>query len=57
MNDPLMLRPDILVRSILLSDLPGAMRLSSQQGWNQTELDWKFIIEGERNVCLLAEYD
>lgn len=47
---------DILIRSIRLSDLPGAMRLSSQQGWNQTETDWKFMIEGEQNVCLLAEY-
>ena len=47
---------EILIRTILLNDLPGAMRLSSQQGWNQTELDWKFMIEGERNMCLLAEY-
>lgn len=48
---------DIQIRSILLSDLSGAMRLSTQQGWNQTELDWKFMIEGEHNVCLLAEYE
>jgi len=47
---------DILIRSILLNDLPGAMRLSSQQGWNQTAMDWKFMIEGKQNVCLLAEY-
>lgn len=42
---------------MLLTDLSGAMRLSSQQGWNQTEMDWKFMIEGEHNVCLLAEYE
>ncbi len=42
---------------MLLSDLSGAMRLSTQQGWNQTEFDWKFMIEGEHNVCLLAEYE
>jgi GNAT superfamily N-acetyltransferase len=47
---------DILIRSILLNDLSGAMRLSSQQGWNQTAMDWKFMIEGKQNVCLLAEY-
>ena len=31
------------------------MRLSTEQGWNQTETDWKLIIENPQNSCLLAE--
>lgn len=47
---------DIIIRRIQSSDLRGAMRLSTEQGWNQTETDWKLIIENPQNSCLLAEY-
>jgi len=31
------------------------MKLSDAEGWNQTEKDWKLLIEGCENICLLAE--
>ena len=37
-----------------LGDIGGAMRLSTEQGWNQTKMDWKLLIENPQNVCLLA---
>jgi len=33
------------------------MRLSGDEGWNQTENDWRLFIENPVNVCLLAERD
>ena len=38
-----------------LSDIVYAMKLSNAEGWNQTEKDWKLLIENPQNVCLLAE--
>ncbi len=51
-----MKKEEITIREIQLNDLDGAMRLSTEQGWNQTETDWKLIIENPLNACLLAEY-
>jgi len=48
---------EFIVRSMELSDLPGAMRLSTDQGWNQTMDDWKMMIENPINCCLVAEYN
>jgi hypothetical protein len=31
------------------------MKLSTAEGWNQTESDWKLLIENSENVCLAAE--
>ncbi len=36
-------------------DLPGAMRLKEEEGWNQTLADWKFMLSDPRNHCLVAE--
>ena len=47
----------ITIRSMMLIDLDGAMRLSVAEGWNQTENDWRLFIEDPVNVCLLAERD
>jgi len=33
------------------------MELSKAEGWNQTENDWKLLIESTQNVCLLAEWN
>lgn len=49
-------REDLIIRRIQPGDLFGAMRLSTEQGWNQTETDWRLIIENNQNSCLLAEY-
>ncbi len=47
----------ITIRPITLSDLGAAMRLSEAEKWNQTEKDWKLLIENPENICLLAEID
>ena len=50
-----MKKDDIMIRPIQASDLQGAMRLSTEQGWNQTEADWMRIIAPPQNISLLAE--
>ena len=39
------------------SDIGGAMELSNTEGWNQTENDWRLLIEGDRNICIVAEWE
>ncbi len=51
-----MQKEDIIIRRIQLHDLSGAMRLSTQQGWNQTETDWKLIIENSPSIGLVAQH-
>ena len=43
------------LRSIQLSDIGDCMLLSEAQGWNQTEPDWKLLVDNSLNICLLAE--
>lgn len=38
-------------------DLGSACALSAAEGWNQTEMDWRFLFSGRQNVCLVAEED
>ena len=38
-------------------DISSAMRLSTGEGWNQTEKDWNLFMANEGNTCLVAEYD
>jgi len=45
-----------IVRSMQLNDIGGALKLSNAEGWNQTEMDWKFLVENPDNVCILVEY-
>ena len=45
----------VTLRPMNLNDIPDAMRLSTAEGWNQTEKDWKLLIESPENVCFLAE--
>jgi len=37
-------------------DLGEAFELSSTEGWNQTEKDWRLLIENPVNTCLVAEF-
>lgn len=37
------------------SDAADAMKLSQAEGWNQTPRDWKLLIGGSQNICLVAE--
>jgi len=44
-----------MIRSMLLNDLDQAIRLSYSEGWNQTDKDWKLLLENPLNICLVAE--
>jgi len=52
-----MKKTDFIVRPMQLGDIVYAMKLSNAEGWNQTENDWKLLIESPQNVCLVAEYN
>jgi len=52
-----MRKTDFIVRSMQPGDIVYAMKLSNAEGWNQTENDWKLLIESPQNVCLVAEYN
>ena len=41
------------IRDLLSGDLDQAMSLSVNEGWNQTENDWKFVI-GDPDVAAIA---
>ena len=47
----------VTLRQMQLSDIKAGMRLSTAEGWNQTEKDWKFLIANSQNICLAAEAD
>ena len=51
-----MRKTDFIVRSMQPGDIVYAMKLSNAESWNQTENDWKLLLEGPQNVCLVAEY-
>jgi len=44
-----------MIRPMQLSDIVHAIKLSNAEGWNQTEKDWKLLIQSPQNVCMLAE--
>ena len=52
-----MRKTDFIVRPMQPGDIVYAMKLSNAEGWNQTENDWKLLIESPQNVCLVAEYN
>ena len=52
-----MRKTDFIVRPMQPEDIVYAMKLSNAEGWNQTENDWKLLIEGPQNVCLVAQYN
>jgi GNAT superfamily N-acetyltransferase len=43
------------VRPMTMNDLDQAMGLSVVEGWNQTDKDWKLLLENPENVCIAAE--
>jgi GNAT superfamily N-acetyltransferase len=45
------------IRAMQSSDLDQALRLSVSEGWNQTEKDWKLLLDNPENVCIVAEKD
>jgi ribosomal protein S18 acetylase RimI-like enzyme len=50
-----MMNTDFILRTMELSDLASAMKLSGAEGWNQTEKDWKRLVENPANICKVAE--
>lgn len=46
-----------ILRRIEPDDIAGAMKLSNDEGWNQTEKDWRLLIEDTQNICILAEHN
>jgi len=44
-----------ILRRMEMDDISGAMKLSNDEGWNQTEKDWKLLIENPQNVSIVAE--
>jgi Acetyltransferase (GNAT) domain len=50
-----MKKASFILRPMKLTDIGSAMKLSNAEGWNQTEKDWKLLIENPENVCMLAE--
>lgn len=44
------------VRAMQVSDIESAMKLSTAEGWNQTEKDWQLLVDHPGNVCILAEF-
>lgn len=45
------------IRKMTLADLPFAMRLKAEAGFNQTEADWRRFVELQPNGCFVAELD
>lgn len=48
---------NISIRMLTIGDLEQAISLSMAEGWNQTQEDWRLLIENPYNICLAAEYD
>ncbi len=48
---------DITVRRMGPEDVKEAMEIKSEEGWNQTENDWKFLIRHNPQACLVAVSD
>ncbi len=47
----------LTIREMFISDLPELMRLKNDEGWNQTEQDWKLLINYKGSVNLVCEMD
>jgi GNAT superfamily N-acetyltransferase len=47
----------IRVRTMAPGDLALGMRLKDQAGWNQTEADWRRMIDLQPDGCFVAELD
>ena len=43
------------IRLLTAADLPAAMALKESAGWNQTEADWRMLLEQEPEGCFAME--
>jgi GNAT superfamily N-acetyltransferase len=46
----------VIARPMELNDIGDAMKLSTAEGWNQTEKDWELFIKNPGNICRVAEW-
>jgi len=46
-----------ILRRLVASDIPAAMGLSEEAGWNQTGEDWRMLIDLAPQGCLAIEVD
>jgi GNAT superfamily N-acetyltransferase len=46
-----------ILRKLTITDVPGAIALSTEAGWNQTVDDWRMLIELSPQGCLAIEID
>jgi GNAT superfamily N-acetyltransferase len=53
----MMEKPAFILRNIQPDDIAGAMKLSNDEGWNQTKKDWQLLTENPQNICILAEHN
>lgn len=47
----------LTIRNMGRSDIPSGMHLKQSAGWNQTEADWRRLIDVQPDGCFLAEID
>ena len=50
-------RAGVVLRRLLASDIPAAVQLSEQAGWNQTAEDWRMLTDLAPEGCLAIEVD
>ena len=43
------------IRPMMEDDLHQAIGLSGSEGWNQTEREWRILLENRENRCIVAE--
>ena len=48
---------DAIFRLLSASDIPAAVELSAQAGWNQTAEDWRMLLDLAPEGCLAMEVD
>lgn len=47
----------VILRRLVASDIPAAVGLSEEAGWNQTSEDWRMLIDLAPQGCLAIESD
>ncbi len=47
----------ISLRPMTIQDIPFGLSLSGLAGWNQTEADWRMLLEGSTGGCFIACWD
>jgi GNAT superfamily N-acetyltransferase len=45
----------VLIREMILADIPAGLGLSGASGWNQTEQDWRYFLTAAPHGALAAE--